>query len=116
MQTIKRIKEERIIGYNIDRLLRERNMTEQELADRLSCDIVHVTELMTGSVAVEDEETRKIASVFQVEMHELCEAPEKDVLNYNVHCMGGQVHSEDMSLLLDKIDLYVRLLNQKEEV
>lgn len=116
MQTIKRIKEERIIGYNINRLLREKNMTEQELADRLSCNTVHIKELMTGSVAVEDEETRNIASVFRVEMHELCEAPEKDVLNYNVHCMGGEVHSEDMSLLLDRLDLYVRLLNQKEEV
>lgn len=115
MQTKKRIREERIIGYNIDRLLKERNMTKQELAERLSCDTVHVTELMTGSVAVEDVETQKIASVFQIEMQELCEAEERDVLNYNVHCMGGEVHSEDMSLLLDKIDLYVRLLNQKEE-
>lgn len=116
MQMMKQIKQERNIGYNISRLLKEKGMTDQELADALTCSVLHVIELKTGSVGIEDEELEQIASVFQVEQRELYEASVEDALNYNVHCMGEVANPEDMSSLLDKIDLYVRLLNQKKEV
>lgn len=116
MQMMNQIKQERNIGYNINRLLNEKGMTDQELADALTCSVLHVSELKTGSVGIDDEELHQIASVFQVELRELCEASVEDSLNYNVHCMGEVPNPEDMSSLLDKIDLYVRLLNQKKEV
>lgn len=112
MDTLREFQKERIIGYNLDKCLREQEVSVTDLAGRLSCDAVKLNELLTGSVAVNEEFLRAIADELGITEEDLEIIPDAEELShYNVHYMGKAADPQSMNKLLDKVDFYVRLLN-----
>lgn len=88
MNTLRKFQEERIIGYSLSRFLKEHTISVEDLAERLSCETIKLKELLTGSVAVNEEFLCAIAQE-----------------------LGIQADAQSMNRLLDKVDFYIRLLN-----
>lgn len=111
MVKTQRLKTEREIGYHINRIMLEQNIGLDQLAGRTKIEKVHLEAILTGSVYVEKDELKKVAAGLNVDQQALLEPVSDEALqNYNVHCMGIPTCVEGMNQILDKIDMYVRLL------
>lgn len=106
---------ERKMGFNINKWMKERFLTVEELAEMLVCSPIHIQAILTGSIGIEEEEIDEIARVLNVERADIVKEPEEDITNYNVHYMGKVSKPERAVEILDEVDLYVRLLNRKSE-
>lgn len=112
MNTLRKFQEERIIGYNLSRFLKEHTISVEDLAERLSCETIKLKELLTGSVAVNEDFLCAIAEELGIQAEDLKMIPDADELShYNVHYMGKAADAQSMNRLLDKVDFYIRLLN-----
>lgn len=109
-------KRDRIIGYNIARVMKKNNVSIEQLSCVTQIPEIQVSAILTGSVSVENDAIDTIARGLGVQRKEiLCIPDDESLKDYNVHCMGCTTSSDDMNKILDKIDLYVRLLNTKAE-
>lgn len=112
MDTLQKLQEERIIGYNLAKYLDKQSVTVEDLAERLSCEAVKLNELLTGSVAVGEEFLHAVTDELGITEEDLRMTPDADELShYNVHYMGKAADPQSMNRILDKVDFYVRLLN-----
>lgn len=107
--------EERTIGYNIARLLEEKNMTKESLANMLSCSLTHLQAILTGSISIQEEEIEDIAQKLEVDAGEVMKDPGAGIANYNIRYMGKASNLQATEKILDEMDLYVRLLNRKSD-
>lgn len=110
------LKNERAIGYNIDRLMKEQNVAMEQLSELSQIPKMRIQAIVTGSVDVQDTELVTIADKLGVGEKTLLQpVSDADLQNYNIHYMGAATSSEDMNKLLDKVDMYVRLLNETSD-
>lgn len=106
------LKSERAIGYNLNQIMRKNSVTLEQLAELTQIPIMHIQAIMTGSILVEDSELDLIADKLDVEKNELLQPVSDERLqHYNIHYMGEATCDKDMGKILDKVDMYVRLLN-----
>lgn len=107
---------ERAIGYHISQLItkinREQGVEMEQIAESLRISPMRLRSIMTGSTNVTNQELTAIADRLEVKVTDLLQPlPDDIVKNNNVHCMGTAVDTDGLNSVLDKIDLYVRLLN-----
>ena len=50
------LKNERVIGYNIYRIMEQQNVTVEQLASLVQTSEIHIKEITTGSIDVQDDE------------------------------------------------------------
>lgn len=110
---MKTLAEERVVGFNIARLLKEKNITKESLAEMIPCSLSHLQAVLTGSISVREEEIEDIAQRLDVDADEIMREPGDDIADYNIHYMGKVSDLRATGEILDEIDLYVRLLNRK---
>lgn len=107
---------ERAIGYHLNRLITEMNQKEgttiEQIAESLHISPIRLRSIITGSTSVTDSELTAIADQLEVKVTDLLQPLSDDaVYSNNIHCMGTATDAEALNNVLDKIDLYVRLLN-----
>lgn len=107
---------ERAIGYHISQLItkinQEQGVEMEQIAESLRISPMRLRSIMTGSTNVTDQELATIADRLEVKVTDLLQPlPDDVVKNNNVHCMGTAADMDGLNSVLDKIDLYVRLLN-----
>lgn len=106
------LKNERAIGYNLNQIMRNNGVTLEQLANLTQTSKIHIQAIMTGSILVKDNELGLIADKLGVGKIELLQPVSDDKLQYyNIHYMGEATCDRDMDKILDKVDMYVRLLN-----
>lgn len=110
------LKNERAIGYNIDQNMKKKNISLTQLAELTQISEMRIKAIITGSVAVEDNELTLLAKGLDVNVNDLLHiVPDKDLLSYNIHYMGKANNSRDMNKTMDKVDMFVRLLNTQSD-
>lgn len=106
------LRAEREIGYNVSRIMNEQNMTIEQFIRDAPISEIRFKGIITGSVDVHDDEVDLIAQNLGVENKDLLKpVADEELQKYNVHYMGKATNSKDMNDILDKLDIYVRLLN-----
>ncbi len=111
LKTVK-LRNERVIGYNIYRIMEEQNVTVEKLASLVQTSEIHIREITTGSIDVKDDELALIAEGLGVDEQDLLhDVPDEELQKYNIHYMGTATCTSDMNKILDKTDMYVRMLN-----
>lgn len=106
------LKNERVIGYNIYRIMEQQNVTVEQLASLVQTSEIHIKEITTGSIDVQDDELVLIAEGLGVDEQDLLQTvPDEELQEYNIHFMGTATCTSDMNKILDKTDMYVRMLN-----
>lgn len=115
MQKIQQASFERAIGYNLDKQLNNRKMSAKDLAALLCCPEIHIQAILTGSVSVDENEIAEIAECLGIGTEELTKEADDGILNYNVRYMGHPADVNAAAEMLDKVDLYVRILNSSLE-
>ena len=112
MLKMETLKSERAIGYNLDQIMKNKNVTLEQLADLTQTPKIHLQAIITGSIFVQDDELDLIAEKLGIDKGELLQpVPDNKLQHYNIHYMGEATCDEDMGKILDKVDMYVRLLN-----
>lgn len=107
---------ERAIGYHISQLIakinQEKGVEMEQIAESLRISPMRLRSIMTGSANVTDQELTTIADRLEVKVTDLLQPLSDDIVkSNNVHCMGDAADTDGLNSVLDKIDLYVRLLN-----
>lgn len=107
---------ERAAGYHISQLIakinREEGVKMEQIAESLQISPMRLRSIMTGSTNVTDQELSAIADRLEVKVADLLQPLSDDIVkSNNVHCMGTAADTDGLNSVLDKIDLYVRLLN-----
>lgn len=106
------LRNERAVGYNIDQLMTKQNVTIEQLSELAQIPEMRIKAIVTGSVDVRNDELATIADKLGVDEKTLLQpVSDEELQNYNIHYMGTTTSSKDMNTLLDKVDMYVRLLN-----
>lgn len=104
--------DERAIGYQIGRIIAQKGQTVEQAADSMEISAMRLRAILTGSTSVPEEELTYFADKLGVKTEELLQPiPDEDIKTHNLHCMGTATDSESLNEVLDKIDMYVRLLN-----
>lgn len=111
MLSMDALRDVRAIGYNISKIMDNKEMSAADLAVQLSCPEIQVQAILKGSAEVEQNELEAIARVLGVSVSEILEEPDSGIMDYNIHYMGNASNAEAMNRILDDVDLYVRLLN-----
>lgn len=112
MMKVNTLLDERTIGYHIRRIIMEKGQTVKQAADSMGISEMYLQSILTGSTAVKEEELIHIAGKLEVKAEELLKpVSEKDLQTNNLHCMGKATDPESLNKVLDKIDMYVRMLN-----
>lgn len=106
------LEDERIIGYNVNRVMNEKKITKEQLSNLIHIPEMRINAVITGSISVQDEDLTLFANGLGVEKDELLRSVSDEVLyNHNIHYMGTGTYSKNMKQVVDKVDMYVRLLN-----
>lgn len=106
------LKSERAIGYNLDQIMKSNSVTLEQLANLTQTSKMHLQEIITGSIFVQYNELDLIAEKLGIDKAELLQpVPDDKLQHYNIHYMGEATCDKDMDKILDKVDMYVRLLN-----
>lgn len=104
--------DERAIGYHISQIIMDKGQTVEQAAAFMGIPAIRLRAILTGSMSVQEEELIHIADKLDVKIEELSEPiPDRDIQTNNLHCMGTTTDAESLNKVLDKIDMYVRLLN-----
>lgn len=112
MENTNTLLNERAIGYNINRIIQGEETTLEQIADSVQIPVMRFRAIISGSTAIQDEELKAIADSLEVDARELLQPmPDEELYNNNLHCMGTATDSASLNEVLDKIDMYVRLLN-----
>lgn len=110
------LKNERAIGYNLNQIMRNNGITPEQLASLTQTSIRYIQSITTGSILVKDNELDLIADKLGIDKMELLKTvPDGKLQHYNIHYMGEATCDSDMDKILDKVDMYVRLLNIKSD-
>ena len=103
---------ERAIGYHIHRIMQKKNVSIEQIASKLQMPEIRIKAIITGSTDIHEEEMNVIAGELGVDKDELLQSVSDDEMkDYNIHYMGKATNSADMRKIMDKVDMYVRLLN-----
>lgn len=100
------------VGKNIQVALREKNITQQYLADNLNISKQVMSKVIMGAKAINVSEISKIASVLQMPVEELLRVKENEPVNHNFAFMGrveNEKTKEKMELLKTVIDEIIML-------
>lgn len=112
MKNTNTLQNERAIGYHINRIIQKEEKTLEQIAESMEIPEIHLRAIITGSIGIRDEELKDIADKLGVDVQELLKpVPDEELYNNNLHCMGTATCPESLDKVLDKIDVYVRLLN-----
>ncbi|MDE7198693.1 MAG: helix-turn-helix domain-containing protein [Lachnospiraceae bacterium] len=112
MMKVNTLSDERTIGYHISRIIMEKGQTAEQAADSMEISEMRLRAIMTGSTSVQEEELIHIADMLDVRVEELLQPiSDEDLKTNNLHCMGTATDPENLNRVLDKIDMYVRLLD-----
>jgi transcriptional regulator with XRE-family HTH domain len=112
MLTKSTLREERVIGYNIDRIMKTRNLSIEQFSKKVHISEMRTRAIITGSTNIQEEEIDLIVEKLGVNREDLLQSVSDDEMkDYNIHYMGTATNSADMSKIVDKVDMYVRLLN-----
>ena len=110
------LKNERALGFNISQIMQRQNVTVEQLAGASRTPEIRLRAIITGSAGILDEELTTIADKLGVNEQELLKPVADEVLQeYNIHCMGTATSAKEMNKILDKVDMYVRLLNVQSD-
>ena len=52
------LEDERVIGYNVFRIMNEKNITEEQLSNLIDTSEMRIRAIITGSVDVQEAQTR----------------------------------------------------------
>lgn len=103
---------ERAIGYHINRIIQEREMALEQIANSTQIPVMRFRAIIKGSTSIQNEELEAIANSLEIDVQELQQpVPDEELYSHNLHCMGTATDSDSLNKILDKIDMYVRLLN-----
>lgn len=111
MLSMDALRDVRAIGYNISKMMDNKEMSAADLAAQLSCPEIQVLTILKGSGEIKQSELEAIAQVLEVPVSRILEEPDSGIMDYNIHYMGSASNAEAMNRILDDVDLYVRLLN-----
>lgn len=116
MLKTKTLKNERAIGYNIDQNMKKQNVNLTQLAESTQISEMRIKALLTGSVAVQESELTLLAEGLGIKLKDLLHSvSDTDLLCYNIHYMGKAANAKDMNKVIDKVDMFVRLLNTQSD-
>lgn len=116
MLNTKALENDRIIGYNVSRVMNEKNMTKEQLSNLIHIPEMRINAIITGSINIQDEELALFANGLGVEKIELLQSVSDEMLyNHNIHYMGTGTYSKNIKQVVDKVDMYVRLLNAQSD-
>lgn len=112
MKNVNTLRSERAIGYHIDQIIQEKGKTVEQIAEAIQIPEMRLRAIITGSTGIQDKELKDIADRLGVDVKELLKpVPDEELYSNNLHCMGTSPCPESLNDVLDKIDIYVRLLN-----
>lgn len=112
MLTMDTLKKERAIGYNIAQIIKKEDVSIEQFAKKVQIPEIRIMSIITGSTDIQEKEIDIIAEKIGVNREELLQTVSDDEMkDYNIHYMGTATNSADMSKIVDKVDMYVRLLN-----
>ena len=110
------LEDERVIGYNVFRIMNEKNITEEQLSNLIDTSEMRIRAIITGSVDVQEEELDSFADGLGVTKQELLQSvPDENLYCHNIHYMGTATCAKDMKQIMDKADMYVRLLYARSD-
>ena len=109
------LEDERRIGYNLSCVMEKKNISVLQLAEKCGCHEMRIKAILTGSVDVESNEIDAIANALNVNSADILREADEGMMQYNIHPMGRAKDAEGMKRVLDKVDMYVRLLNLSAE-
>lgn len=105
---------DRTIGYHINRIIQDGGKTLEQIADSIQIPEMRLRAIITGSIGIQEKELKDIADSLGVDVQELSQpVPDEELYSNNLHCMGTATCPESLNKVLDKIDIYVRLLNHQ---
>lgn len=105
------LRKERAMGYNISQFMQKKKITVEQLAEMVQIPKMRIKAILTGSANVQEDEVTTFADTLGVDQEELLIASDESMKDYNIHYMGTATNAADMSKILDKVDMYVRLVN-----
>lgn len=106
------LEDERVIGYNVNRVMNEKEITKERLSNLIHIPEMRIRAIITGSVDIQDEELTLFANGLGVDKEELLQSvADENLYNHNIHYMGTNTCTKSMKQVVDKVDMYVRLLN-----
>lgn len=90
------------VGTNIENVLREKNYTQQDLANELMISKQVMNKIISGAKAINVEEIKKIASVLDVSVDALLYVESAAVQTHRFSFMG-QVQNEETKSKINKL-------------
>lgn len=116
MLSTKTLEDERAIGFNLYRIMKEKEITEEQLSNLLHIPEIRIRAIVTGSIDIQEEELDLFASGLDVDKEELLQSvSDEDLYHHNIHYMGTIACKKNTKPVVDKVDMYVRLLNLQSE-
>ena len=103
------MRESRIIGNNINLIMKRKGFTRNQLAEKLGILEEDILRIMSGRLLLTGNEIKKVADILEVKPQELVEEKNNEEYKELIHCMGRFDRIENVDVILDYIDTYITL-------
>lgn len=103
------------VGYNIQQLLKERNMTQQMLADSLGVSKQVMSKIISGSKSINVEEISSIASVLATSTDRLLQTAPK-CMEVQAFSFMGKISCEKTKAKVQTLNTVIREILLLEEI
>lgn len=101
------------IGNNIALELKKRNLSEHDLAQRAGLSVIDLKRAEDGFLALSAKELKKIADEIDVSLSALTDERDPEEYRCLLHCMGTYEKQESKNKIIDFIDKYVYIENER---
>lgn len=99
----------RVLGQNINLLMKKAGLTEEELSNVLKYSIVDVYKILEGNIILSANEIKNIADALSIKAEEIITSRSEQEYKVLLNCMGDYKNPDNKNKILDFIDLYVQL-------
>lgn len=99
----------RLIGQNIELIMRNNAISDMQLASMLGCSDMDVHRIRDGALLLSGSELENIAKVLNVSPENLLERRAESEYCELLHCMGSYHNVGNKDKIFDYIDTYIEI-------
>lgn len=99
----------RLIGQNIELVMRNNTISDMQLASMLGCSEMDVHRIREGVLLLSGSELENIAKALNVSPENLLERRSESEYCELLHCMGSYRNVENKDKIFDYIDTYIEI-------
>lgn len=98
-----------LIGQNIDLLMRQMDISDEQLASMLGYSEMDIHRIKEGVLLLSGSELLSFAQAFNIEPEELAKKRAESEYRELLHCMGNYHSAVNKDRIFDYIDTYIEI-------